>query len=297
MNNLLNFLIKHSAWFVFILLMTFSTILLVKNNPYQQTVYLTSANALSATVFNAFSSVTSYFHLKDINADLQDRNALLEMELINMRQELNEYKMMAGDTLMSSRAEVKDQYSFVVARVISNSISERYNYITINRGSADGIKPEMGVIDQNGIVGIVNVVGRHSSRVISLLNTNLSLSCKLRGSEYFGSLVWDGKDSRYAMLQELPKHCEFNKGDTVVTSGFSAIFPEGLIVGTVESKPKNASDNFVSLRIRLSTNFAQLSTVRAIDNKLKPELRRITAKDEKDDTTPNAPKKKEGGEK
>lgn len=297
MNNLLNFLIKHSAWFVFILLMTFSTILLVKNNPYQQTVYLTSANALSATVFNAFSSVTSYFHLKDINADLQDRNALLEMELINMRQELNEYKMMAGDTLMPSRAEVKDQYSFVVARVISNSISERYNYITINRGSADGIKPEMGVIDQNGIVGIVNVVGRHSSRVISLLNTNLSLSCKLRGSEYFGSLVWDGKDSRYAMLQELPKHCEFNKGDTVVTSGFSAIFPEGLIVGTVESKPKNASDNFVSLRIRLSTNFAQLSTVRAIDNKLKPELRRITAKDEKDDTTPNAPKKKEGGEK
>lgn len=280
MNNLLNFLIKHSEWFVFILLMTISGIMLVNNNPYQQVVILTSANSAAATVNEGLSSVTSYFHLKDINEDLQERNSALEMELINLRQELNDYKMMVSDTIMPRRDEVAGQYSFVVARVISNSISDNYNYLTINRGSADGIKPEMGVIDQNGIVGIVDVTGRHASRVISLLNKDMSLSCKLKSSEYFGTLIWDGKDTRYAILQELPKHGEYNVGDTIVTSGFSAIFPEGLIVGIVDRKLKIASDNFVSLKIRLSTNFSQLSTVRAIDNKQKPERKRLEGNDE-----------------
>lgn len=289
MNNLLNFLIRHSAWFVFIILMTISAVLLVHNNPYQQSVYFTSANGAAATVSEGYSAITGYFHLKDINDNLQEQNARLEMELIQLRSTLNDYKMMAADTLLPSRSEVAGQYSYVVARVISNSISDKYNYITINRGSADGIKPDMGVIDQNGVVGIVNVVGRHSARVISLLNSNMSLSCKLRGSEYFGALTWDGDDPRYALLQELPKHGVYNVGDTIVTSGFSAVFPEGLMVGIVDKRLKIASDNFVSLRIKLSTNFAQLSSVRAIDNKLKPELRRLEAKDDKAETSPNAP--------
>lgn len=295
MNNLINFFLKHSQWFVFVVLAVASLFMLFNNNPYQQSVYLTSANGVTSTVYEGLSTVSSYFHLRDINEDLLERNAVLEGELIQLRQELADYKMMAGDTLLPSRAAVSDQYSFVVARVISNSISDKYNYITINRGSADGIKPDMGVIDRNGVVGMVNVVGRHSARVISLLNSNMNLSCKLKGSEYFGTLTWDGRDPRYAVLQELPRHAEYELGDTIVTSGFSAVFPEGLIVGTIEAKVKDASDNFASVKIKLSTNFSQLSSVRAIDNKLKPELRRLEQSDDKETTTPNAPAPRKEG--
>ena len=250
-----------------------SCVLLVRNNPYQQSVYLTSANAVCATVYEGISSVTDYFHLKGINDDLQERNALLEMELVDLRARVNDLKMQLPDTLKSQ--PVLQHFDFIVAHVISNSIAQTNNYITINRGEADGIKPEMGVVDQTGVVGIVNVVGKHSARIISLLNPDIRLSCKLRDSEYFGSMVWEGGDSRYAVLEELPKHLTYQVGDTVVTSGFSTVFPEGIIVGTVEGRARNLSDSFVSLKVRLTTNFSQLSTVRVITNDMAEELRML----------------------
>ena len=273
MKNLLDFFVKHSAWFVLMLYLILSCVLLVRNNPYQQSVYLTSANAVCATVYEGISSVTDYFHLKGINDDLQERNALLEMELVDLRARVNDLKMQLPDTLKSQ--PVLQHFDFVVAHVISNSIAQTNNYITINRGEADGIKPEMGVVDQTGVVGIVNVVGKHSARIISLLNPDIRLSCKLRDSEYFGSMVWEGGDSRYAVLEEMPKHLTYQVGDTVVTSGFSTVFPEGIIVGTVEGRARNLSDSFVSLKVRLTTNFSQLSTVRVITNDMAEELRML----------------------
>lgn len=273
MKNLLDFFIKHSSWFVLILYVIVSCALLFRNNPYQQSVYLTSANAVCATVYEGISSITGYFHLKGINEDLQERNALLEMELVDLRTQLNDLKMQLPDTLKSQ--PVLQHFDFVVAHVISNSIAQTNNYITINRGEADGVRPEMGVVDQTGIVGIVNVVGRHSARIISLLNPDMRLSCKLRDTEYFGSMVWDGDDSRYAILEELPKHMRCHVGDTVVTSGYSTVFPEGIIVGTVEGRARNLSDSFVSLKVKLSTNFSQLSTVRVITNDMSEELKAL----------------------
>ena len=273
MKNLLDFFVKHSAWFVLMLYLILSCVLLVRNNPYQQSVYLTSANAVCATVYEGISSVTDYFHLKGINEDLQERNALLEMELVDLRARVNDLKMQLPDTLKSQ--PVLQHFDFVVAHVISNSIAQTNNYITINRGEADGIRPEMGVVDQTGVVGIVNVVGKHSARIISLLNPDIRLSCKLRDSEYFGSMVWEGGDSRYAILEELPKHLTYQVGDTVVTSGFSTVFPEGIIVGTVEGRARNLSDSFVSLKVRMTTNFSQLSTVRVITNDMAEELKML----------------------
>ena len=273
MKNLLDFFVKHSAWFVLMLYLILSCVLLVRNNPYQQSVYLTSANAVCATVYEGISSVTDYFHLKGINEDLQERNALLEMELVDLRARVNDLKMQLPDTLKSQ--PVLQHFDFVVAHVISNSIAQTNNYITINRGEADGIRPEMGVVDQTGVVGIVNVVGKHSARIISLLNPDIRLSCKLRDSECFGSMVWEGGDSRYAILEELPKHLTYQVGDTVVTSGFSTVFPEGIIVGTVEGRARNLSDSFVSLKVRLTTNFSQLSTVRVITNDMAEELKML----------------------
>lgn len=248
--------------------------LLFDNNPYQHHVYLTSANRICSSIFSVFNNVTSYFHLHEINEDLHHRNAMLEMEVINLRNELADIKLMLPDSTFSSPA-VHD-YDFILAHVINNSISQPQNYITINRGSDDGITPEMGVIDHNGVVGIVNVVGSHSARIISLLNPQFRLSCKVKGHDYFGSMVWDGKDPYHAVLEELPKHVKFAKGDTIVTSGYSSVFPEGLIVGTIEEQVKDKNDNFFSLRIALSSDFTQLSTVRAIKNKRHDEIVKLS---------------------
>ena len=269
MNNLLSFFVKHSAWFVFMVYMILSLVLLFRDNPYQQSVYLTSANAISANTYEALSTVSSYFHLKDINEDLQERNALLEMELVRLRSQVKDLQVMVPDSL---REPWPQHFDFVMARVISNSIAQPHNYITINRGSKQGVKPQMGVVDQNGVVGVVNVVGPNASRVISLLNTDMKLSCKLKNNEYFGSLIWDGRSPEYAVLGDLPKHITFNKGDTVITSGYSALFPEGLIVGIVEGRDKGAEASFASLRVKLTTNFSQLSTVRVITNNMSEQL-------------------------
>ena len=284
MNNLLHFFIKHSAWFIFAIYVILSLVLLFRDNPYQQSVYLTSANSVSAAVYKAFNSVTSYFHLRDINESLQERNAALEMELIELRNQMGEMALNLPDSMQQPALK---QYTFVMAQVISNSIAQPNNYITIDRGHIDGISPEMGVIDQNGVVGIVNVAGPHAARVISLLNPHMRLSCKLQRSGFYGSLVWDGKSPRYAVLEELPKHITYNQGDTIVTSGYSAVFPEGIIVGTIEGLAHGTSDSFLSLRIKLSTNFSQLSSVRVITNSMKEQIDALIRAEQGIDTATN----------
>lgn len=274
MRNLLNFLIGHSAWFVFALYVVLSCVMLFRNNPYQHHVYLTSAGKIAATVYGTANSITGYFHLREINEDLQQRNATLENEVIGLRNRLRE----ANDMLMTDSASIDSaisDFSFIIAHVINNSITRPHNYITLNRGAIDGIKPEMGVVDQNGVVGIVNVTGEHTSRVISLLNSDLRLSCKVKGNDAFGSLVWDGRNPREAVLEELPRHVQFEMGDTVITSGYSVVFPEGIPVGIILSRHKDDDDNFYSLRVRLLSDFTTLSTVRVLENAFKEEIKVI----------------------
>ena len=244
--------------------------MLFKNNPYQQSIYLTSANSISSSVYSGINGITSYFYLRDINEDLQYQNAALEMEVLSLRNQVNEYRLRMTDTI--SDKTKNSQFDFVLARVISNSISLQQNYITINKGLNDGIDSEMGVVDQNGVVGIINVVGENSARIISLLNPNLRLSCKVKNSDYFGSLVWDGKSPYYAVLEEMPRHVKFEKGDTIVTSGYSSVFPEGIQVGIIDEQLNSGADNFFSLKVKLLTDFTQLSNVRVLKNKMKQEL-------------------------
>ncbi len=255
--------------------------LLFNNNPYQHYIYLTSANKVSSLVFKTSGMVTSYFHLHDINDDLQRRNASLESEVIWLRKELaRRQENVIADSI--ARDSSLMQFDFILAHVISNSVSRANNYITIEKGKLDSVKPEMGVVDQNGVVGIVNIVGDHSARVISLLNPKMRLSCKVKGREYFGSLVWDGKSPHEALLEEMPRHEKFKKGDTIVTSGYSAVFPEGIPVGTIISHEKEHDDNFYALRIKLFTDFTTLSTVRVIRNNMKDELMAIQEGEEND---------------
>ncbi|MGM9800458.1 MAG: rod shape-determining protein MreC [Muribaculaceae bacterium] len=266
MRDLINFIIRFSSWLVFAFYVTLSCILLFNHNPYQHHVLMTSANSVSASIYGIANNVTSYFNLRSINEDLQLRNAALETEVVALRKQVDDYRLREYADSMQV-AEPLQQFGFVIAHVINNSVSRPYNYITIEKGAADGIRPEMGVVDHSGVVGVVNVVGEHYSRIISLLNPDFRLSCKIKGSDVFGSLVWDGINPEEALLEELPKHTVYNPGDTIITSGYSAMFPEGVPVGTVIKSASADDDNFFTLRIHLLTDFSQLSTVRVIDNK------------------------------
>ncbi|MCX4260261.1 MAG: rod shape-determining protein MreC [Muribaculaceae bacterium] len=274
MRGLIDFFVRHSGWAVFLLFATLSCVMLFRGNPYQQHVYMTSAGAVASAVYRTSNSVTGYFHLRGINEDLQQRTAQLEMELIDLRRQLRA----AGEKIYGDSVPVDSalrQYRFIMAHVINNSIARSNNFITIDRGESDGVRPEMGVVDQNGVVGIVNVTGPHTARLISVLNSDLRLSCKVKGSDAFGSLVWDGKSPRRALLEEMPRHVEFALGDTVITSGYSVVFPEGIPVGRVVGHKRDDDDNFYSLSVELFTDFATLSTVRVIENFSKDEIESV----------------------
>lgn len=279
MRDLINFIIRFSSWLVFAFYVVLSCIMLFNNNPYQHHVILTSANAVSSSIYGVANSVTSYFNLRSINEDLQLRNAALETEVISLRKQVDDYQLREHAADSTEILKPLQQFDFIIAHVINNSISRPYNYITIEKGEADGIHPEMGVVDHSGVVGVVNVVGKHYSRIISLLNPDFRLSCKLKGSDVFGSLVWDGKNSEEALLEELPKHTVYHTGDTIITSGYSSMFPEGVPVGTVIKSDTADDDNFFTLRIKLLTDFSQLSTVRVIKNNNINEIKEVEATD------------------
>ena len=270
MHELFSFFIRWSKWFVLVFFVALSCALLFSGNPYQHHVYLTSANSVASGIYNMRNSVASYFDLREINEDLNLRNAALESEVLALREQIREADARIQTDTMRLPG-VLAQYNFVVAHVISNSIARPHNYITINKGTADGIAPEMGVIDHNGVVGIVNVAGPHSARIISLLNPHFKLSCKIKGSEHFGSLVWDGNDPTVALLEELPRHTVFAPGDTIVTSGYSAVFPEGIPVGYVMEDQRRHDENFFTLRVKLSTDFTTLSNVQVVVDSLRAE--------------------------
>ena len=263
MRNLLNFLLKYNHWFLFILLEVISFVLLFRFNHYQHSVYFSSANAVAGKVYEVSGGITSYFHLKSVNEDLLDRIMELEQQNHNLEDALGRH-LSDSTELNSIRNLPNTDYQVFKARVINNSLNLVDNYITLNRGSKDGIRPEMGVVDGNGVVGIVYDTSSHYSRVISVLNSKSSISCKIVGSEYFGYLKWEYGDSRYAYLKDLPRHAEFNLGDTVVTSGYSTVFPEGIMIGTVDDMADSNDGLSYLLKVKLATDFGKVSEERVI---------------------------------
>lgn len=281
MNELFSFLIKHSKWFVFTFLVVISCMLLFKDDPYRQHVYITSAGRLASTAYKGANNITSYFNLHDINEDLNRRNAELQAQIVQMQERIDIMQEAGFTDTLVLEDDVR-HFDFIVAHVINNSISRPFNYLTINKGSRDGIRPELGVIDQNGVVGIVSNVGQGSARVISLLNPHFRLSCKIKCSDYFGSLVWDGQSPDEALLEELPRHTVFDIGDTIVTSGYSAVFPAGLPVAVVLDDNTDKNQNFFSLRVKLLADFTTLGNVQVVVNSQADEIRALSAGEEND---------------
>lgn len=272
MRNLISFLLKHSTWFVYLGLAIISIILLVSNNPYHQSVYYSSSSQLVGDLYATSSNFSAYYDLRTVNNDLLRSNSQLQMEIEQLQQQLAHLPL--SDSVVSA-VPLHPHYIYTEARVVNNSTRQLNNFITINKGRKDGLLPEMGLIDQNGVVGIVSVVSDHYAVALSLLNTHLRLSCKVKGSNYFGSLVWNAKSPSQSQLVELPEHASFHVGDTIITSGYSAIFPEGVPIGTVLASREDLASQTLTLDVELFTNFSHLTHVQVVANSEQEEQRQL----------------------
>lgn len=258
MNSIFQFLYKHLHWLVFVVLEIVCFVLLFSFNGFQGSIYLSTANVVSARLMVGKSRVASYFALDQTNEALAVQNAMLQQRVTELEQMLGLFRL---DSL--SEAEAIDKvrrmgFRISPVRIVDNSINKTDNFITIDKGSADGLVPDMGVIDCAGTLGVVYKCSQHYSLVMPLLNSKSSLSCKVLGGDSFGFLKWEGGDARYAMLYDLPRYAEVQIGDTIVTSGHSVSFPEGIMVGRVAEMFPSSDGLYVTLKVLLSAGFDQL---------------------------------------
>ena len=274
MRNLLDFFLKYNNWFLFILLEVISFALLFRFNNYQGSVFFTSSNYMAGVVYETANSVTGYFHLKAINDDLAQKNVELELQMERLLEKLTELTHDSSG-IERMRKESLSGYEIFKAKVVNNTLTHADNYITLDKGEKDGIRSEMGVVDGNGVVGIVYMTSDHYSVVIPVLNSKSSISCKIKNSDYFGFLKWDGGASNYATVKDMPRHSLFSLGDTIVTSGHSAVFPSGIPVGTVEDISDSHDGLSYLLKVRLFTDFGKLNDVRVIAKKTQEEQLRL----------------------
>lgn len=265
MHNLIEFLQKNHHWFLFLLLEVVSMVLLFQFNSYQGSVWFTSANFVAGKVYEADAAVRQFFSLVHVNDELTMRNVYLEKQVEQLSQRIEK---LTGDTTMVSLEQkgVLAGFRVISARVVSNSIDKQDNLITLDKGAADGIHPDMGVVSGNGIVGIVYQVSEHYSIVIPVLSSHSSISCKIQKRGYFGHLNWDGRSSRYAYVDDIPRHAHFRLYDKVVTSGYSSVFPPGLMVGKIIHVYNSPDGLSYRLMVELSTDFGNLRNVCVVDD-------------------------------
>ncbi len=264
MNGLLDRFLKWGHWIVFLLLEIASLVLLFRFNAYQGSVWFTQANAAAGWMLEKEAQLHAYLHLGEVNQQLTETNIDLQAEVDSLRHRL---MVLEHDSTPTERqmSEHLQGMRRIPAQVVNNSISHRDNYITINRGRKDGVENEMGVVCGTGVVGIVSQTTDHYAIVLPVLNSHSSISCRLKRTEYFGYMKWNGGSPLHAFIDDIPRHAKIQKGETVETSGFSSVFPAGIFVGKVR-KILNSDDGMsYKLEIGLSTDFARLRDVMVIE--------------------------------
>ena len=272
MEQLLRFLMRYGVYLLFVFLEAISFVVIVNQNSFQRASFLSSSNYLSASVYSAANSIVEYFGLSEANKQLSDENNQLKNRVVRLEAELAQ----VSDTTDKRPLVLGDkEYQFIAAKVISNSVNKLKNSITLNKGRLDGIEPEMGVVNNQGVVGVVSAVTDHYASVIPILNSKSRISCKAKRSGDFGVLLWNGIDPDYVQMDEVPRHAVIHVRDTLVTSGFSSIFPEGIPVGYVTrcSTPENKSYYFIEAKT--AAVFRTLSYVKVVKFKYKEELRAV----------------------
>ena len=262
MRNLIQFLLRYSNFLIFLILEVVAFILICTSHEYQQSSVWSSANRMVAGTNNIRTTIVEYFQLRAENEELAAENAKLKAELM---QQANE---------MEAAAERDSQYvyshldwDYIPAKVIGMSTNKQHNYLTINKGARDGVEEDMGVIGADGVVGIVSAVGEKYALVVPIIHTKISISSRLKNNNQIGGTAWRGRDYRKVQLTEMARHVEVKKGDTVVTSGLTDVFPEGVMIGTICETELGQGDNYHRTTMELSTDYKSLKYVQVIGNK------------------------------
>ncbi len=259
MYNLFIFIRKYNAVILFILLEVLCFIMIVQSLPYHNRKMANVSNSISGGIHKTTSNWNDYLHLRSENEALVEHNALL-------------LKRLGCEEAEADTAYYDDVFTYIPARVVNNSIYEMNNYIVIDKGSVDGIEPDMGVICGNGVVGKVLNVTQHFASVMSMLNSYSIISCRFIDNQYVANVVWDNGNYRYGLVKDIPSHLIIKVGDTLVTSGFSNSFPADVLVGTIEEKGEDDENMFSTAKLKFSTNFSTLRYVYVVKNNFKSEI-------------------------
>ncbi len=270
MRNLIEFLAKHHHWFVFILLEAISFTLLFRYNSYQNSVWFSSANVVTGKVYEWSSQLEKFFSLATVNQHLTQRNLALEQKVVELSEKLTAVTK-DSSYIKSDVTQQLSQFKQIPAKVVSNSLKHANNLITIDKGSVDGVRKDMGVVSGTGVVGIVYLVSPHYAVVIPLLNTKSNVSCKIENRDYFGFLNWQGGSTDQAFLDDIPRHARFKLHENIVTSGYSSVFPPGILVGKILHVYNSPDGVSYRLCVQLATDFSTLRDVSVIDNTLMKE--------------------------
>jgi rod shape-determining protein MreC len=268
MRQLLEFLFKYRAFFIFVILQVLCAWMIVANNNYQRAVYLNTTSKFTGSIVERADNVSDFFKLKQVNEALAEENAKLKTQALNqklIRTDSSEKFSIPSDALDSV------QYFVRTAEVIDNSIRNTSNFITIDKGSKDGILPGMGVVNENGVVGKVRSTSKNRAQVISVLNKNNQISATLKRTNRLGSIQWDGLDPKVAKLLYIPVDVEIQVGDSIVTSSFNSIFPKYEMIGVVKSAKPDQHSRDYEIEVSLSVDFGSLNYVYVIENRMKIE--------------------------
>ena len=264
MRNLIQILLRYSNFLIFLILEVVAFILICTNNEYQRSAVWSGSNRIVASSNNVKTNIAEYFRLRTENELLANENARLKSELMLLSNQIE------------ARLETDSQYiyshldwDYIPAKVIAISTNKHHNYLTINKGLRDGLEVDMGVIGVDGVVGIVSAVGEKHSLVVPIIHTNISISSQLKSNGQIGGTMWDGRDYRYVQLTEMSRHISIFQGDTVVTSGLTSVFPQGIIVGEVEETHLKEGDNYHQTKVKLGTDYKALKYVQVLRNKNK----------------------------
>lgn len=263
MRNLIDFIQAHYHWLIFLTLEAISAVLLFNYNSYQGSVWISTANSMAGVMYEGQAKIQSYFALSKLNQELSQRNIYLEQQVKSLADAL-EHNGIDSTTLAGIRQP--EQYRLIDAKVVHNTVHLKDNLMTINKGEADGVYKDMGVISGQGVVGIVYLAGEHYSVVIPALSSQSSISCKIERRNYFGHMHWEGGQRNMAYIDDIPRHARFRLYERVVTSGYSSVFPEGVAVGKIIHVYNSSDGVSYRLQVQLYTDFARLRDVYVVDN-------------------------------
>ncbi|MFY8188214.1 MAG: rod shape-determining protein MreC [Flavobacterium sp.] len=270
MQQIINYIIKNSTRLLFLLFLGISLFLTIQSHSYHRSRTISSANVITGNVYEQLNNFNEYLNLKHENEILAKENAWLKKMIYNKSDTILTKNIVSGDSIYRS-------FNVIQSKIIKNIYNSPDNYLTINSGKKHGIKPFMGVINSEGVIGVVDVVTDNFATIISVLNTKSEINAKLKNSNHFGTLKWNAKSTGFVQLIDVPRLANVRKGDTIVTGAQSSIFPEGILIGTIEKLYVDNKTNYFTIDVKLFNDMTNIGHVYVIENKKRAEILSLEA--------------------